>query len=215
MKYLIFMVACFQIGCNTVDIKDIEGLWQLQDVSVDQLNQPNISTFLDIRSNNSFAVSRTTGDLSGIFELHSGKLTFYSEDKQWFNQTWEVICYRNHLFFKASGLRKTNLKFKRIEAVPDFQEFEDSIIGIWELSEIRKEGKPKKVSNMWFNIKEGGSYSIVDLNGVMENGSYVVNTRHRKITFEKDSMVWKVSFFGRRLRLINDQLELQYTLKRN
>ncbi|MEQ6118607.1 hypothetical protein [Reichenbachiella sp. MALMAid0571] len=215
MRCWIFILACFQVGCNTVDIKDIKGLWELREVKIDEMIKPNVSTFLEIRSNNSFAVSRTTGDFSGIFDLQSDKLMLHSDDKQWFNQAWEVICYRNYMILKAPGLRKTNLKFKRIDTVPDFQEFEDSIIGNWELSEVRKKGKPKKVSDMWFNMEKDGIYSISGLDGVMEEGSYVVNTRHRKIIFEKDSMLWDVSFFGKRLRLNNDQLELQYTLKRN
>lgn len=215
MKFWIVILSFIQAGCNTVEIEAIQGLWEISEVSVDKMNQPSVTTYIEIKSNNSFAVSRTTGDLSGLFDLQSDILSFYSDDHQWFNQAWEVISYQGNMILKAPGVRKIKLKFKRVEKIPDFQEFEDSILGSWELSEIRKKGKPTKVSNVWFNINEGGSYSIVDLNGVMENGSYVVNTRHRKITFEKDSMVWKVSFFGRRLRLINEQIELQYTLKRN
>ncbi|MEQ9286993.1 MAG: hypothetical protein RIG77_08805 [Cyclobacteriaceae bacterium] len=215
MRYCVFIVFCFCAGCHSITIDKIEGLWQLEEVNVDGMPRVSVSTFLEINPNNCFAVSRTTGDLSGIYDIRSEKITLQSRDKQWFNRTWEVVRYGNHLVLNAPGVRKIKLTFKKIKRIPDFQEFADGIMGKWELYEIRKEGKIQKLSNTWFNIHDNGHYSIGDPNGLLEQGNYVVNTRHKKIIFERDSTIWDAWFWGNRLRLNNDQLKMQYGLRKN
>lgn len=209
-----FIVFCLQAGCHSITIDKIEGLWQLEEVNVDGMPKVSVSTFLEINANNCFAVSRTSGDLSGIYQIQSEKITLYSKDKEWFNRTWEVIRFGNMMVLKAPGVRKIKLTFKKTHRIPDFQEFADNIMGNWELYEIRREGKIQKPSQTWFSIADDGYYSIVDADGLLEQGKYVVNTRHKKIIFEEDSTIWDAWFWGNRLRLNNDQLKMQYSLRK-
>ena len=67
VKYPFIILALTVFGCSDITVNDIEGLWHLEEVEVDKMPMSIGNTFLEINDNNSFAVSRTSGDLSGEF----------------------------------------------------------------------------------------------------------------------------------------------------
>jgi hypothetical protein len=53
-----------------------------------------------------------------------------------------------------------------------------------------------------------------DQNGLLEKGRVIINARHRKLIFEHDQTQWAMWFYGDELRLTNEQMGLQYSLRR-
>lgn len=172
------------------------------------------NTFLKINDNNSFAVSRTSGDLSGIYFIKSDRIRMNSHDRQWFDQDWIVDRFQEYLILRAIGPRKTYLKFKKIDEIPSFEEFESEIIGRWQLYKVRSTEGIEKLSNTWFDINPNGEYTISDLDGLLIQGKAVVNTRHRKLIFEQDSTIWDAWFYGKELRIDNPETGIQYSLRK-
>lgn len=216
VKYWMFIFALLLTGCDSYTEKDIEGLWQLEVVEIDAMKRPVGPTFLEIKANQSFAVSRVTGDLAGVYRLRSDNLSLYSHDRQWFNTTWSLYCYRDILDLNGRDQhnRYAKLRFRKITKIPDFQEFEDKLVGNWQLYKIKKDGEIERQSATWFRIDARGNYSIADGENIIENGLAIINPRHRKLFFENDGTEWSAWFYGEELRLTDDKREVEYSLRK-
>ncbi|MTI33237.1 hypothetical protein [Xanthovirga aplysinae] len=217
LKFALLVIILFQTTCNPFSKKDIEGLWQLEEAKIDGIIRTYGAIFLQINADNSFAVSRVTGDFGGLYSLRSNKLEMNSNDQLWFNKSWKVNYFEDYLFLKGIefGNKTTKLEFRKIDEIPDFQDFENKIVGNWQLYQTIKEGNIEKVFNTWFHIDGEGQYLIVDKNGLLEKGRVIINTRHKKVIFENDEMAWKAWFYGKELRLNHERLGIQYCLRKN
>ncbi|MEO9802957.1 MAG: hypothetical protein ABJF04_06905 [Reichenbachiella sp.] len=217
MRNLILTLMFLQVGCQKLQKEEIEGLWQLSQVKIDGMLRPQDATYLRIDKNNSFAVSRTSGDMSGVYQLGATRIHFQGKDKSWFNTSWTLKRLEDYLMMEGVefGFRVTELKFKKVEKIPDFEDFEKQVVGKWQLYLVMKEGIPEKVANTWITIDDDGAYTIYDDTGIQDQGRSIINTRHRKVIFVKDNMHWDVWFWGEELRLQNQQLDIQYHLKKN
>jgi len=212
---LLFGLFTF-LGCQPAMDEELKGIWSLQEVNVDGLDKLFNPTFMEIQSGNRFAVSKTSGDLVGIYKLNSRNLVLSSEDQKWFNTNWELRRLPNGVgFFGLEyGYRTTELRFRKIKVIPDFQMFETSLVGKWEIYKIRIEGSVQDLTDTWFILGNNKNYSITAGDTLLEKGSAVVDTRHRKIIFENDETSWKAWFYGKELRLDNEKLDIQYRLKK-
>lgn len=211
--FLLF-IAIFT-HCNQLKKQEITGLWQLEEVRVDVIPVAFNPTFLNLEEGNHFAVAKTSGDIIGIFALRSDRLTLKSEDEDWFNKSWNTELIRDQLILTGKNRNQLNteLIFKRTSEIPDFQEFENRVIGKWRILKIRKEGRVERLSNTWLEIGKH-KYAIITDSGMVEGGLAQVNTRHRKIYFENESTAWRAWFYGDELRLTNHELNIQYDLER-
>lgn len=205
--------------CNSLSSKEeILGLWRLEEVEIDAVKRPVRPTIIEINANNSFAVSRTSGDLIGVYRLKDNTLRMRSPDEKWFNTRWSLRYFKTFNFLDLQGIEEgftgTKLRLKKIEKVPDFEEFEEQVVGKWQLYKIRQKEKIQKLSDTWFQIDTDGNYDIVSTEGIQEEGKAYINTRHQKIVFENDSIQWNAWFYGEELRLNNTRLGIQYSLRR-
>ena len=216
LKYLIVFFCGLLAACSSYTRQDIEGLWQLEEVEIDAMRKAVSPTFIEINPNRSFAVSRETGDLAGVYRLSSKQLSFYSQDQSWFNTTWRLYKYKDFLDLKGRDEknRYARLRFRKIDKIPDFQEFENKILGKWQLYKIKKASEIQNLTDTWFIIDSDGNYLIEDTSGPREEGRAFINTRHKKIVFEKDSVQWAAWFYGKELRLNNDKLGVEYSLRK-
>jgi hypothetical protein len=215
--FILSLITLIAFGCNKAyQIKDVEGLWQLEDFEQDAISRSFDPIFLEVNDNRSFAVSRVKGDLTGVYKLYGDKLAMYSTDIEWFNSTWSVFRYQDLLKLKGKDNRDRNvtLSFTRIDEVPAFEEFEETIIGEWELYKIRRNNKTERLQNTRFRIDDEGNYAILASGSIQESGVASINTRHRKIIFEKDQTEWKAWWYGRELRLTNERTGVEYSLRR-
>lgn len=214
-RYFVPMIFAILIACDS-DNKNIQGLWQLEEVTMDVIENPHEPTFIQINANKSFSISRRSGDLSGIYSIRSREIEMNSTDKDWFNNTWTFLRFEDRLTLKGKDFiyRNIKLKFKKIDKIPDFQEFENKIIGKWLLYKIKNKNTIEKLSNTWFIIDENKNYSIVDDEGPIETGSVDIDTRHKKIIFKNKGVTWNAWFYGEELRLNNKNLSVQYSLRK-
>jgi len=220
-----FLLVAMATSCSPSHEEPLEGLWELESVMIDAMEKPMVPTFIEIKDNSSFALSRTSGDIVGVYKLNDKNVRFVSHDKQlyphrstsWFNTEWSVYYHNGHMELRgvAADHKYTKLHWKRIDQIPDFQEFEDNIVGKWELYKIRKNNEVIAQSNLSFYIDANGNYALEDPSGKFhEKGRAVIDTRHKKITFESDQTLWNVWLYGRELRLDNEKLGIQYSLRR-
>ncbi len=217
LHFIGMMLLCNLMGCTSYNECDLEGLWQLEEVKVDEWVRHFSPTYVEINANNSFAVSRTDGDLAGIYSFKDDKLIMRSNDQGWFNNT-RAVYYVDGLILlrgKDSHKRNAKLKFTRIDEAPTFVDFENRIVGKWELYAIISEGEKQDLINTWFSIDSDGNYSIDDGSGHTEQGAALINPRHHKIFFAHDKTEWRTWFFGRELRMNNDQMDIQYRLRKS
>lgn len=212
---LLLATALFLLGCNPNNQQKIHGLWKLEKVTVDGFERQFEPIFLEMNADNSFAVSKVAGDLVGIYELKSALLNLHSTDPSWFNTRWDVDFFPTSLLFTGLelGHRNTKLKFSQIAEVPTFESFEKKIIGDWDFYKIRRKRKVEALSNTRFVIDEEGNFRILENQNLLEKGRASIDTRHRKIIFEKDQTKWRAWFYGRELRLSNDKLDIHYSLR--
>ncbi|MFY0626126.1 MAG: hypothetical protein JXR07_07525 [Reichenbachiella sp.] len=217
MKLVLIFTCVFFFSCAEIQKKEIIGLWELYDVHVDVLPQNTSPTFIQFKVDNSFAVAKRKEDFSGLYDLRSNKLTFYSEDNLWFNTAWKVSYLGEYLILQDLNFvhRHTKLRFKKIDKMPDFQEFEDYLIGKWQMYKMRLNGSPAPLFDTWFILDDHGRYTISDESGLLESGKVVINTRHKKVIFESDSTIWRAWTFGKELRLSNDEFDLEYSLRKS
>jgi len=215
--YKYFCIIAFILSsCSTSKNQQHIGIWELEGFKIDQFPYSFQPTFIQFNKNSSFAVAQTKKDQVGIYSLGSGKINFQSGDDIWFNNTWNFFI--NDDFLSLTGKdqlnRNSELKFRKVNNVPDYQEFEDRIIGSWELYKVRQNGDFEMLSNTWMNITDANSYHITNRQGIMENGKISIDTRHQKMFFESDQSSWKAWFYGHELRLNNKKAGLQYSLRK-
>ncbi|XOV92858.1 MAG: hypothetical protein ACFHWX_21990 [Bacteroidota bacterium] len=221
MRLSLLFIWLLLIGCSYSG-EDIVGLWQLEKVEKDgfiKVGESQIKgsglTILEIRSNNSFAVSKTSGDLVGVYKLIGNRLELHSYDDSWFNTNWEMSSANQILELHGLevGYGNVFLRFKKIDKIPDFSEFEDKVTGNWQLYKIRKEHRVQKLDNTYFMIGDDGSYILSENSQVLEQGKLLINPRHHKVTFEHDNETWDAWFYGEELRLTNEKIGIEYSLR--
>lgn len=213
-KKLLPLSLCALLGCQPS--LELEGIWSLQEVNVDGLDKIFNPTFIEIQTVNRFAVSRTSGDFVGLYKLDSKRLALHSDDLDWFNTNWEVRRLPNGIGFHGLeyGYRTTELQFRKVKEIPDFQTFENSIVGRWEIYKIRNGSEIQNLADTWFTLDNQKNYSITSGETMLEKGKAVVDARHRKILFENDETSWRAWFYGKELRLDNKKMDIQYRLKK-
>ena len=69
------------------------------------------------------------------------------------------------------------------------------------------------VANTQFIIKDD-NYRIVEGEVPLEEGKVLIDTRHRKMTFENAETVWNARFVWNELRLENEQIGRMYRLRK-
>ncbi len=120
-NWIIHIAILFHIGCDSVEKTDIEGLWELEEVVIYGMKRSIQPTIFELSTNNSVVVSRTSGDLVGIYNLEDNKLKMSSYEKGWFNEDWTLSLYDDNILFSGSDLwySPTKLRFKKIGEFPD------------------------------------------------------------------------------------------------
>ncbi len=216
IRNLLGITIALFISCEPLKQSELSGIWSLDHVHVDGLNKTYNPTFIEIQPDNRFALSTISGDLVGLYKLKGEELTLQSNDLRWFNTSWKVTKMPNNIMLTGleEGFRTTYLKFVKIEKIPDFQSFENKIVGKWKIYKIRTEGKIAKLNNTWFSLDNHNNYTISDGDSLLEHGQAIVDTRHRKIIFENEDTSWKAWFYGNELRLDNEKLDMQYSLRK-
>ena len=217
MKILTALLFIVLVGCQSVQKEELIGLWELEKALRDKMPMSDESTYMQIHANGSYAISRVTGDMSGVYKLGETKIHFQGADpKGWFNSDWKVKRVEDHLLLAGRDEinRRIELNFHKVERMPTFEAFEQEVIGEWEMFLMMKNGIPEKVTKTYLNIDDSGSYSISDSTGVLDQGHSVINTRHHKVIFERDNTHWDVWFWGKELRLQNKEMDIQYHLRR-
>lgn len=215
MRYLIFILLPFFAGC-TYKQSDIIGLWQLVRVERDGFVKNGGNTYVEIRSNSSFAVSRTSGDIVGVYKLKGNRLELHSHDNTWFNTNWELSSANNILEWHGLEIGYGNvfLKFEKVDEISDFSDYRNAVIGRWQLYKTRTKGEITHNSDTYFIIGDDDSYQIISKDKIMEAGRAIINPRHQKIIFENDQISWNAWFYGKELRLENKKIGLQYSLRK-
>lgn len=214
--YSIFLLLAV-LNCQPLQKENIVGLWELKSALRDKMVVSDEATYLQIDANGSYAVSRITGDMSGVYQLGETKIHFQGADtKGWFNSDWKAKRVKDHLLLAGRDEinRRIELKFVLVDQIPTFDEFEEQVIGRWEMFLIMKNGVPEKMPETFMTIDEAGNYVISDEEGIMDQGKSAINTRHHKVIFERDDTYWDVWFWGRELRLQNKEMDIQYHLRR-
>lgn len=217
MKNLILAVLVALMSCQPLKKEELIGLWELETALRDKMVVSDDATYLQIHSNGSYAVSRTTGDMSGVYQLGESNIHFQGADpKGWFNSPWKAKRVKDHLLLAGRDEinRRIELKFVQVDQIPSFGEFEKQVIGKWEMFLIMKDGIPEKMPETFMTIDESGNYVISDTTGIMDHGKSAINTRHHKVIFERDDTHWDVWFWGKELRLQNKEMDIQYHLRR-
>ncbi|MEP2025695.1 MAG: hypothetical protein ABJH98_04125 [Reichenbachiella sp.] len=214
----LFALALFVcIGCQPIQKEDLVGLWELKSALRDKMVMSDDATYLQIHSNGSYSISRTTGDMSGVYQLGKTKIHFQGADpKGWFNSPWKAQRIKDHLLLAGRDEinRRLELKFVLVDQIPAFGEFEKQVVGKWEMFLMMKDGIPEKMPETFMTIDDSGNYMISDTTGVQDQGRSVINTRHHKVIFERDDTHWDVWFWGKELRLQNKEMGIQYHLKK-
>lgn len=211
---LLLLTALFLINCSSEP--PIEGLWELHYVDEDMVPRNFAPTFIQFDGDGSFSVSKVDGDLMGIYSKHQSEISLSSNDPEWFNKRWGIFISDDELVLNdiKNGYRGEQLRFKRADKFPPFDEFMDKLSGKWQLYKINEKGNERKAQNTFFLI-EDGFYSIIENEEVTEQGKALVDTRHHKITFENMDISWNVRFVWEDLRLENKKLALTYRLRRS
>lgn len=213
---ILLFLALGMSSCSHVARSELEGLWQLERVEVDGWERKTELTLLKMEHNSSFAISRASGDFTGIYHLRSGVLRFISEDDRWYAMDWRVSVLHDRLRLRGIpyGYGNTYLTFRRLREVPDFSAFENRVSGKWQLYKIRKKGEVERLSDTWFYIDTSGHYRIKRPEGV-EQGKATIDSRHQKIIFVGQDIQWKAWFYGEELRLTHATLGLEYSLRKH
>lgn len=212
-------ILCFVqllLACSCSRPKEeLVGLYELSTINVDGWDRYHNPEFIEFKADNSFALSLVSGDYLGFYELKDNKLKLSSESGGRFNADWEITIHSDRIQLNGldEGYTVTKMYFHRIETVPSFDEFEEKVIGEWQIYKTREHGQMKRVSNTFMKIDKDGYQIVVD-GQIIESGISVVNTRHRKIVFENDDVLWEAWFYGEELRLTNPKNGFQYDLRR-
>lgn len=215
MRFLITLIVIFFSSC-TYKQSDITGLWQLVRVEKDGFVKHGTTTYIEIRPNNSFAVSKTSGDIVGVYKIIGNRLELHSRDNTWFNTNWELSSANEILEWHGLEIGYGNvfLKFEKVDEISDFSDFRNAVIGRWQLYKTRTKKEVRHVYSTWLTIEDDDNYKMISEAGIIEEGKAVINPRHQKIIFENDSISWNAWFYGDELRLDNQKLGIQYSLRK-
>ena len=173
------------------------------------------SIYLQFDQGGSFRLSQKQGDIIGFYELDGTKLQLSSADDRWFNTNWDAFTKENTMVLTGLeyGYRTTELRFKKVDKISSFEEFENKLNGKWELYKVSEKGNEKKIANTHFLIHED-QYSITENESVIEEGIVSIDARHEKIIFRNTITQWKARFVWDELRLENDEMQLVYRLRK-
>ncbi|MGL1885701.1 MAG: hypothetical protein OCD76_04225 [Reichenbachiella sp.] len=211
--YLILLLALS--ACNSTSTS-FEGLWQLGDYKMDEYSKPFEDVFIQFNQNKTFAVAKKNGDLSGLYNNGAKTIELTSNGTRWYNMKWSYMMYPDDLILSGKDEigRHLKLRFKRTKKIPNYEEFENKVIGQWEIFNSRsKEGKMVLI-NLTMTIDSAGRYTISNSYNIMETGSLEINTRHQKIIFTSEEKIWNAWFYGPELRLKNQDDQIQYSLRK-
>jgi len=216
LKYIVLSSALIQLGCNRHIENEVIGLWELDEAKRDGDGIDFQSTFIKFNANGSFAVSRRSKDLAGTYTFSSKEIKLLSNDEDWYNNTWTYSVLKEFIFLQGKDNigRNLKLRLKKIDQIPDFQEFENKVIGQWKLYKIRNGGSIEKPLNTLFEINKRGKYVITKGDTILEKGNAIINTRHKKIIFESGDMIWDAWFYGDELRINNTKLKIEFSLRK-
>jgi len=211
MKKILLLLLI--LGCSQQ--VEVEGLWELHKVDVDMIPRGFKPTYLEIKKDGSFSVSKEDGDVIGLYKVKDNFLSLSSSDKDWFNRRWKVFSTSNELVLNdvKNDFRGAQLRFRRITKFPDFEEFQQALNGNWKLYKISENGVERNVYDTQFNISNEG-YSIIVSDSVQEKGEVHIDARHQKINFQNEKMMWDVRFVWDDLRLENRKLNITYRLRK-
>lgn len=216
-KLAVTILAGLLAGCKSYTEEDIVGLWQLEEVEIDAMRQPVSRTFFEVKPNRIFAVSRVGGDLAGVYRLEQDRLRLFSTDLSWFNNSWSMYRFKEHLDLKGRDehSRYARLRFRKIDRVPTFEEFADRVTGKWQLYKVRSSNDVvERLTDTWFQIDDEGNYSITSAGLLQDQGTAVIDTRHKKIVFADNQKEWSAWFYGNELRLSNAKSGIEYSLRK-
>ncbi|MEO9482851.1 MAG: hypothetical protein ABJG47_05370 [Ekhidna sp.] len=216
MTKLLPFILVFLLATSCTEPPELVGLWKLDHISIDMIPRDSSPVFIKFEKSGSFSVSRANGDLIGLYQLNKNDLYFSSTDKKWFDTSWNANIYQGVLVLKglAYGYRTTELKFVRADQLPSFDEFIEALSGRWELYKIEEKGKEQEINNMQFDISDQ-EYAITRNDSIIEKGSILVDTRHQKINFANEQIIWKARFVWDELRLENKELGIVYRLRKH
>ena len=213
---LILGFVLFCSSCHQPKEKELVGLYQLTELNVDGMNRPIGPELLDLKSDGTFAISRVTGDHVGFYQLKGTKIKFVSEAGDRFNARWQLQLVQTRLQLQGldEGYTVTRMTFDPIKKVPRFDDFEDQVIGRWQIYKSRQLNKVQRVEDTYLMIDRRGEYTIKVNGQLVEKGMARVNTRHHKLIFEYEDTEWRAWFYGDELRLTNPKNGFQFDLKR-
>lgn len=194
---------------------DITGLWELHKVSVDMYDRGFNPTYLKFEKDGTFSASKVDGDLVGLYKIEKSVLSLSSNDQKWFDKSWELFANDEELVLNdlKHSFRGEQLRFRKIDKFPSFEEFMEKLNGTWELYRIVEKGKERRVTHTFFTM-EDNQYSITEKDQIIESGNISVDTRHHKITFENMDIIWDVRFVWDDLRLENEERGVMYRLRK-
>lgn len=210
---ILYLVQLF--ACTNPSKGDLIGLYELSRLNVDGRDRPNGPEYIAFRKDHTFALSQMNGDDLGFYSLHGNVLKLVCESGGRFNARWRLMLCDTYFTLDGldEGYRVTHLTYRRINQVPHFTDFEQRVLGKWQIYKVRDQGQIKRVFHTVMNIG-AARYEIIEHNTVMEVGSAIIDARHQRIVFENEQVTWRVWFYGEELRLTNDQKDLQYDLRR-
>lgn len=172
-------------------------------------------TYLKFEEDGRFSASKEDGDLVGLYKVDKSVLSFSNTDQKWFDKSWEVFATDEELVLNdlKHSFRGEQLRFRKIDKFPSFDEFLDKLNGKWELYRIVEKGEERRVTNTHFLI-EDSQYAISEDEEIIEKGTISVDTRHHKITFENMDITWDIRFVWDDLRLENRERNVVYRLRK-
>ena len=211
LMWLFALLLCF--GCS--ERQEIIGLWELHKMDVDMIPKRFTPTYLRFAPDGSFFVSKEDGDLVGIYKLDQKLLTLSSKDEKWFDRSWKVFATEQELVLNdvKNSFRGAQMRFRKIDQFPTFDEFLETLSGKWKLYKIEEKGEERRLSRTYLSISEE-RYELSESDEIVEQGNISIDARHHKITFEQMQITWNVRFVWDDLRLENKELGITYRLRK-
>ena len=225
---LFLLLISLLLSCDSnISKSEVSGLWELEELKIDEKPENFIKQYLSIESDNTFSIASPKKDIVGLYAIKGNKLVLNSEDEKWYNASWKVHFYEDKMLLTGRGTYpkpsgygdkvhqlNTKLLFVKTESIPDNSEFVSQLIGKWELYKIRTENSIEKQYQTYFSIESDGKYSISKDGEDIGSGVIEIDARHKKILFQQEQKSWDAKFYGAELRLKNDEMGIQYSLRR-
>jgi len=213
MRALLIGLGLLCLGC--AEKQEVAGLWELYKMDVDMIPRGFRPTYIQFGEDGSFSVSKEDGDIAGIYRLENKLLTLSSNDKKWFDRSWKVFATEEELVLNdvRNSFRGAQMRFKKIDRFPSFDEFLEALSGKWKLYKIEEKGEEKRLSSTYLSITEE-RYELSEEEQILEEGNISIDARHHKITFEQMQITWDVRFVWDDLRLENNEVGITYRLRR-